>query len=53
MLDYHLKVHLTLLFVAILLSGDLTELYAASLKPMAVKYLVRFGVLDKSHLEEE
>jgi len=45
MLHYQMKVHLTLLFVAILLSGDLTELYAASLKPMTIKYLTRFGIL--------
>jgi hypothetical protein len=45
MLEMKLKVHLTLLFAAILLSGDLTELYAGSLKPIVVKYLTRFGIL--------
>ena len=45
MLEQHVKVHLTLLFAAILLSGDLTELYAGSLKPIAVKYLTKFGLL--------
>lgn len=45
MLEHHIKVHLTLLFAAILLSGDLTELYAGSLKPIAVKYLTKFGFL--------
>ncbi len=50
MLDYQLKVHLTPLFVAILLSGDLTELYSASLKPMAIKYLTQFGLIkEKVH----
>jgi len=45
MLDFHVKVHLSLLFAAILISGDLTELYAGSLRPMTVKYLTRFGIL--------
>jgi CHASE2 domain-containing sensor protein len=53
MLDYHMKVHLTLLFVAILLSGDLTELYAASLKPMTLKYLSRLGIIEPKNEHQE
>lgn len=47
MLEHKVKVHLTLLFAAILLSGDLTELYAGSLRPMVVSYLTKFGVLKE------
>ncbi|MCB0480162.1 MAG: CHASE2 domain-containing protein [Flavobacteriales bacterium] len=45
MLKFQTKVHFSLVFAAILISGDLTELYAGSLKPMAVSYLTKFGIL--------
>lgn len=49
MLKFETKVHFALVFAAILISGDLTELYAGSLKPIAVKYLTRFGVLKEKN----
>lgn len=45
MLKFNTKVHFSLVFAAIFISGDLTELYAGSLKPMTVSYLTKFGLL--------
>ncbi|MGB0404499.1 MAG: CHASE2 domain-containing protein [Salibacteraceae bacterium] len=52
MLEHKIKVHLTLLFAAILLSGDLTELYAGSLKPIVLKYLSKFGLITGDFEED-
>jgi CHASE2 domain-containing sensor protein len=43
MLKFQIKIHLT--FVLVALSGDLTELYAGSLRPIAEKYLLKFGLI--------
>ncbi len=50
MLKFQIKINLTMVLVGIALSGDLTELYAGSLRPMANKYLTRFGLI-KSNTE--
>lgn len=45
MLKFQIKIHLTFVLVAVALSGDLTELYAGSLRPITEKYLMKFGFI--------
>jgi len=45
MLKFQIKIHLTFVLVAVALSGDLTELYAGSLRPITEKYLLKFGII--------
>ena len=46
MLKFQIKIHLTFVLVAVALSGDLTELYAGSLRPITEKYLLKFGLIN-------
>lgn len=45
MLKFQIKIHLTFALEALALSGDLTELYARSLRPITEKYLLKFGLI--------
>ena len=46
MLKFQIKIQLTFVIVAVALSGDLTELYAGSLRPITEKYLLKFGLIN-------
>lgn len=45
MLKFQIKINFSFVLIAVALSGDLTEFYAGSLQPLALKYLRKYGVI--------